>query len=125
MLFSVAIALIGGSRFVILDEPTSGMDPYARRAIWNLLSKHKSGRTMLLTTHYMYVLYVRTYIRTYLHTYVCMYVCMYGFVVGVPMTIVHVHHPCVHVIGTKLTSLVIALPSWPKVNSSPVVHLCS
>ena len=50
---SVAIALIGGSQVVILDEPTSGMDPYARRATWDLLVKHKKGRTVLLTTHHM------------------------------------------------------------------------
>lgn len=52
---SVAIALIGGSDIVILDEPTSGMDPYARRSTWDLLAKHKAGRTMLLTTHFMSV----------------------------------------------------------------------
>ena len=52
-IISVAIALIGGSKVVILDEPTSGMDPYARRATWDLLAKHKSGRTVLLTTHHM------------------------------------------------------------------------
>ena len=50
---SVAIAFIGGSQVVILDEPTSGMDPYARRATWDLLVKHKKGRTVLLTTHHM------------------------------------------------------------------------
>ena len=50
---SVGIALVGGSEIVILDEPTSGMDPYARRATWDLLNKHKEGRTMLLTTHFM------------------------------------------------------------------------
>ena len=50
---SIAIALIGGSEIVILDEPTSGMDPYARRATWDLLVKHKAGKTMLLTTHHM------------------------------------------------------------------------
>ena len=50
---SVGIALIGGSKTVVLDEPTSGMDPYARRATWDLLAKHKEGRTMLLTTHFM------------------------------------------------------------------------
>ena len=50
---SVGIALIGGSKIVVLDEPTSGMDPYARRATWDLLTKHKEGRTMLLTTHFM------------------------------------------------------------------------
>ncbi|CAI8011248.1 ATP-binding cassette sub-family A member 3 [Geodia barretti] len=50
---SVSIALIGGSKTVVLDEPTSGMDPYARRATWDLLAKHKEGRTILLTTHFM------------------------------------------------------------------------
>ena len=53
MLCSVGIALIGGSKTVVLDEPTSGMDPYARRATWDLLAKHKEGRTILLTTHFM------------------------------------------------------------------------
>ncbi|XP_033114079.1 ATP-binding cassette sub-family A member 3-like [Anneissia japonica] len=48
-----AIALIGGSEIVILDEPTSGMDPYARRATWDLLLKYKAGKTMVLTTHFM------------------------------------------------------------------------
>ena len=50
---SVAISLIGGSKVVILDEPTSGMDPYARRVTWDLIAKYKPGRTMLLTTHFM------------------------------------------------------------------------
>ncbi|XP_033096938.1 ATP-binding cassette sub-family A member 2-like isoform X2 [Anneissia japonica] len=50
---SVAIAFVGGSRTIILDEPTSGVDPYARRAIWELLLKYKSGRTILLSTHHM------------------------------------------------------------------------
>lgn len=50
---SVGIALVGGSEVVVLDEPTAGMDPSARRATWDLLLKHRSGRTVLLTTHYM------------------------------------------------------------------------
>eukprot|EP00111_Clytia_hemisphaerica_P002239 TCONS_00006276-protein len=50
---SVAIAFVGGSRTVILDEPTAGVDPYARRAIWELLEKYKDGRTILLSTHFM------------------------------------------------------------------------
>uniref|UniRef100_A0A672UE88 ATP-binding cassette sub-family A member 2 n=1 Tax=Strigops habroptila TaxID=2489341 RepID=A0A672UE88_STRHB len=50
---SVAIAFVGGSRAVILDEPTAGVDPYARRAIWDLILKYKPGRTILLSTHHM------------------------------------------------------------------------
>uniref|UniRef100_UPI00358F4AA8 ATP-binding cassette sub-family A member 2 isoform X1 n=1 Tax=Myxine glutinosa TaxID=7769 RepID=UPI00358F4AA8 len=50
---SVAIAFSGGSRAVILDEPTAGVDPYARRAIWDLIIKYKKGRTILLSTHHM------------------------------------------------------------------------
>lgn len=52
-LHSCAIALIGGSQTVFLDEPTSGMDPYARRGTWDLLLKHKAGKTIILTTHFM------------------------------------------------------------------------
>ena len=50
---SVAIALIGDSRIIFLDEPTSGMDPYSRRATWDLLKKRKEGRVIILTTHFM------------------------------------------------------------------------
>lgn len=37
----VALAFVGDSKAVILDEPTSGVDPSGRRSIWNLLVKHK------------------------------------------------------------------------------------
>ena len=50
---SCSIALIGGSKTVILDEPTSGMDPEKRRLAWKLIAKHREGRTILLTTHFM------------------------------------------------------------------------
>ncbi|KAL9700793.1 hypothetical protein quinque_004234 [Culex quinquefasciatus] len=50
---AVGMALCGGSKVVLLDEPTSGMDPSARRALWDLLQKEKSGRTVLLSTHFM------------------------------------------------------------------------
>lgn len=50
---SIAIALCGGSKVVLCDEPTSGMDPAARRVLWNLLQREKIGRTILLSTHFM------------------------------------------------------------------------
>uniref|UniRef100_A0AAX7VTC9 ABC transporter domain-containing protein n=1 Tax=Astatotilapia calliptera TaxID=8154 RepID=A0AAX7VTC9_ASTCA len=50
---SVAIAFVGGSKIIILDEPTAGVDPYARRGIWELLLKYKQGRTIILSTHHM------------------------------------------------------------------------
>uniref|UniRef100_A0A673MDI5 Zgc:172302 n=1 Tax=Sinocyclocheilus rhinocerous TaxID=307959 RepID=A0A673MDI5_9TELE len=50
---SVAIAFIGGSKVVVLDEPTAGVDPYSRRGIWDLLLKYREGRTIILSTHYM------------------------------------------------------------------------
>jgi ATP-binding cassette subfamily A (ABC1) protein 3 len=50
---SVAIALIGGSKLVLLDEPTSGMDLSSRRVLWNMLKKYKNDRIIILTTHYM------------------------------------------------------------------------
>lgn len=39
----VGIALSGAARVVLLDEPTSGMDPSSRRALWELLQKEKKG----------------------------------------------------------------------------------
>jgi len=50
---SVGIAFIGGSKFILLDEPTSGMDTAARRKLWDMLKNSKSGKVILLTTHYM------------------------------------------------------------------------
>jgi ATP-binding cassette subfamily A (ABC1) protein 3 len=49
----VAIALCGQSKFVLLDEPTSGMDLSARRQLWNMLKEYKKDRIIVLTTHYM------------------------------------------------------------------------
>ncbi|CAL8139126.1 unnamed protein product [Orchesella dallaii] len=50
---SLGIAFIGGPQVVILDEPTSGMDPEARRAVWDLLLEMRGQHTILLTTHFM------------------------------------------------------------------------
>jgi len=49
----VALAFIGGSKMIILDEPTASVDPMARRKIWDLIVSQKSTRTVLLTTHHM------------------------------------------------------------------------
>ncbi|XP_069938645.1 uncharacterized protein [Cherax quadricarinatus] len=49
----MAIAFIGNSKLVILDEPTAGIDPAARNAIWEIISDNRAGRTILLTTHHL------------------------------------------------------------------------
>ncbi|XP_010256707.1 PREDICTED: ABC transporter A family member 2-like isoform X2 [Nelumbo nucifera] len=50
---SVAIALIGDPKLVILDEPTTGMDPITRRHVWDIIEDAKKGRAIVLTTHSM------------------------------------------------------------------------
>lgn len=50
---SIGIALCGNSKIVICDEPSSGMDPAGRRALWDLLIAEKKGRTILISTHHM------------------------------------------------------------------------
>ncbi|CAL4080084.1 unnamed protein product, partial [Meganyctiphanes norvegica] len=49
----LAVAFSGDSKLIILDEPTSGVDPAARTAIWEVISRNRSGRTILLTTHHL------------------------------------------------------------------------
>ena len=52
---AIGIALINSPAILLLDEPTTGLDPNARREIWDILQKLKemSGTSMILTTHYM------------------------------------------------------------------------
>ena len=51
---ALACALVGDPDFLFLDEPTTGLDPQARRQLWGLIDQFKlAGRTILLTTHYM------------------------------------------------------------------------
>ena len=51
---ALATALVGDPQFLFLDEPTTGLDPQARRQIWDLVERFRAaGRTILLTTHYM------------------------------------------------------------------------
>jgi ABC-2 type transport system ATP-binding protein len=51
---ALALALVNDPELVFLDEPTTGLDPQARRSLWAIVRKMKAeGRTVLLTTHYM------------------------------------------------------------------------
>jgi ABC-2 type transport system ATP-binding protein len=52
--FSVATTLINKPRIIFLDEPTTGLDPQARRSLWELVRDiRNSGTTVIITTHYM------------------------------------------------------------------------
>ena len=50
---SILLAFVGKCKTIILDEPTSGVDPFARRQIWDFLLRHRKGRTIMLSTHHM------------------------------------------------------------------------
>lgn len=53
---SVAMAMIGNPRIIFLDEPSTGMDPKARRFMWKVISRvatEKKNSTVILTTHSM------------------------------------------------------------------------
>ena len=50
----LALSLVNDPELVFLDEPTTGLDPQARRAVWEVIRNlKKEGRTVLLTTHYL------------------------------------------------------------------------
>ena len=49
----MAIALLGDAKIVLLDEPSSGMDPTARREAWDIIQRQKKDKIIILTTHYM------------------------------------------------------------------------
>ena len=50
---SIAMALMSDPQILFLDEPTLGLDPHARRSVWNYIEKLKGEKTILLTTHYL------------------------------------------------------------------------
>jgi ABC-2 type transport system ATP-binding protein len=51
---ALAMALVNDPEMVFLDEPTTGLDPQARRSLWDVVRRMKGeGRTVVLTTHYM------------------------------------------------------------------------
>ena len=52
--FSIATTLINRPKIIFLDEPTTGLDPQARRNLWDLIQEiRNSGTTVIITTHYM------------------------------------------------------------------------
>ena len=52
--FSVATTLINQPRVIFLDEPTTGLDPQARRSLWELIKEIRAnGTTVIITTHYL------------------------------------------------------------------------
>lgn len=52
--FTIAASLVNDPELVILDEPTTGLDPQARRYLWEFIQEiHAGGKTVVLTTHYM------------------------------------------------------------------------
>uniref|UniRef100_A0A3Q3JQ42 ABC transporter domain-containing protein n=1 Tax=Monopterus albus TaxID=43700 RepID=A0A3Q3JQ42_MONAL len=50
---SISIAFIGGSRLVVLDEPTTGVDPCSRRSIWDIIIQNKKQHTIIMSTHHL------------------------------------------------------------------------
>lgn len=50
---SIAMALMPDPQILFLDEPTLGLDPHARKSVWNYIEKLKGEKTILLTTHYL------------------------------------------------------------------------
>ncbi|OUM69510.1 hypothetical protein PIROE2DRAFT_19657 [Piromyces sp. E2] len=50
---SIILALLGSPKFIFLDEPTTGLDPYSRKKVWELLLENKKGCVTFITTHYM------------------------------------------------------------------------
>ena len=55
---SVGIALIGNPPIVLMDEPSSGMDPVSRRLLWDFISQTMAGRSVILTTHSLSIVYL-------------------------------------------------------------------
>ena len=50
---SIAMALVGGAKFILMDEPTSAVDPASRSEIWKVIQETKKERCIILTTQHL------------------------------------------------------------------------
>ena len=50
---SIGVSLVGNPKYIFLDEPTTSLDPFSRRKIWDILLKIRNNRVIILCTHYM------------------------------------------------------------------------
>ena len=67
----MAMACIGSPDILILDEPTTGLDPASRRQVWEVIENVKEGRSVVSTYTYTCTVYI------YMHD-MCMCMCMYS-----------------------------------------------
>jgi len=91
---AIGMAFAGNASFVVLDEPTSGVDSVARRRIWDFILKCKLNRTIILSTHLMDEAEILCDRIAILHT---------GFMVshGTPSQLLEKYADCVHLSITK------------------------
>lgn len=61
---SISIAFIGGSSLVVLDEPTTGVDPCSRRSIWDIVIQHKKSEAAHLSSSLLSLLLIQAYRRS-------------------------------------------------------------
>eukprot|EP00916_Digyalum_oweni_P011084 GHVL01018421.1.p1 GENE.GHVL01018421.1~~GHVL01018421.1.p1 ORF type:complete len:1638 (-),score=198.16 GHVL01018421.1:51-4964(-) len=120
---SVAMALIGGSKMVFLDEPSTGMDPFHRRILWDVLKTEKINRTIILTTHFMEEAdYLGDRIAIMAHgKLMCLGTSMFlklRFGVGYTLTCCRNHHSTRHELSLLKSLIKMHVPNYETVDES-------